>query len=59
MSEAARATMTGTGAVTDVINDLVLQNRGGLIISCSGAANALNYNSISGLSAQITLSGTT
>jgi len=59
MSEAARATLTGTGAVTDSVNEMVLQNRGGLNITCSGAANTLNYNFVSGLSGQITLSGTT
>jgi hypothetical protein len=59
MRAVSRATFTGTGAVTDSINDLDIAARGILAISCSGTANTLNCCTIAGLSGQISLTGTT
>lgn len=59
MRAVSRSTLTGTGAVTDSINDLDMGESATLAISCSGPANSLNYCLIHGLSGQIGLTGTT
>lgn len=58
-SGVSRANLSGTGAVTDTINELEMGYRGALNISCSGAANNMNYCTINGLSGAVTLRGTT
>lgn len=59
MRAASRANLTGTGAVTDSIQDIDMGERGSFNISCSGAANSIFYSVITGLSGAISLSGTT
>ena len=59
MNGASRANFTGTGAVTDVINELRMETRATLAISCSGAANSITYSSIHGLTGYMSFSGTT
>lgn len=55
----SRANLSGTGAVTDSFNELSIGDRGTLNVSCSGAANQLNYSTINGLSGAVSLTGTT
>ena len=55
----SRANLSGTGAVTDNFNEVELKYRGAITISCSGAANNINYCTIEGLSGALVLSGTT
>lgn len=59
MSDMARATFTGTGAVTDNIADWHIHSRGQVSISCSGPANSILYGEVAGLSGSLTFSGTT
>lgn len=58
-TEVSRATFTGTGAVTDTINDINMSVRAGFAISCSGAANSILYSTINGLSGSLQFTGTT
>jgi hypothetical protein len=55
----SRANLSGTGAVTDNFTEVELKYRGTITISCSGAANNINYCTIEGLSGALVLSGTT
>ena len=59
MRAASRVTLTGTGAVTDNINDIDMGERGLINISCSGAANSILYCVVTGLSGAISMTGTT
>lgn len=60
MNGVGRANLSGTGlGILDTLQDLTIVDRGLLTISCSGAANSLLYSRIAGLSAAMTLSGTT
>jgi len=55
----SRANLSGTGAVTDGFSEVEMHYRGVLTVSCSGAANNMNYCNIEGLAGAVTLSGTT
>lgn len=55
----SRANLSGTGAVTDNFTEVELKYRGTITISCSGAANNINYCTIEGLNGALVLSGTT
>lgn len=55
----SRVNFTGTGAVTDSINDIDMGERGVLTVSCSGAANSILYSVITGLSGAMSFTGTT
>ena len=59
MRAVSRASLTGTGAVTDSIQDIDMGERGSFNISCSGAANSILYCVVTGSSGSISLTGTT